>query len=226
MDSAPKGSMIRRGRTRRIAGLIAGLAVVAAVAGCGPVLAGSAAVVGDERITDPDLEYQVNQVTAALNLEPSEKANQIVLDRMIRGEIFDYMSQQANVEISDGALNTFISTTEKQVGGADKLAQQLLQSGVPGSEISNFARTFLQQQQLAAKLAPGKSPQVQGAALGAAAIKVSKELDVRVSPRFGSWNPEQLSVGPTPNDLSVPAPSANPNLQQLVPQQQQPPQQP
>ena len=113
------------------------------------------------------------------------------------------------IDVTDGEVTKFLNETAAQVGGQQALNAQLLQSGVPESEVFGFAQTFLTQKALAEKLAPGKSQQEQGVILGAAVIALSKELDTRVSPRFGTWAADRLSVGAPPNDLSEPLPTSN-----------------
>ena len=203
-----------RGR-RRVVVIAAVLAVGGLVAGCGPERAGAAAIVGDARITDMQLSDQVNVVTAALGIPTSAKANQVVLDRLIRAELYTALAAKLGIDITDGEVQKFINETEVQVGGRQALIDQLLQSGVPESEVFGFARTFLQQRAIAEKLAAGRSQEEQGAALGAAVTLLSKELDTQVSPRFGTWEPETLSVGAPPNDLSEPLPTAESGLLQV-----------
>lgn len=207
-------------KRRRILGVAAVLAVGGLVAGCGPELAGSAAVVGQDRVTDSQLSTQVDTVTSALGIPTSAKANQVVLDRLIRAELYDALAARLDVAISDGEVQKFLNDTIAQAGGQKALEDQLLQSGVPSTEIFGFARTFMQQKAIAEKIAAGKTQQEQGQVLGAAIIALSKELDTRVSPRFGTWNAEKLSVGEPPNDLSEPLPTESSDVMQMpVPQQ-------
>jgi hypothetical protein len=207
------GAVNRKPRTRRRAAVIGAMLITGGlIAGCGPELAGSAAVVGNDRVTDAQLADQVTVVTAALGIQSSAKANQVVLDRLIRAELYDELAARNGIEITDGEVTKFLNETAAQVGGQQALNDQLLQSGVPESEVFGFAHTFLVQKALAEKLAPGKSQQEQGVILGAAVIELSKELDTRVSPRFGTWDSERLSVGAPPNDLSEPLPTSNSSL--------------
>ncbi len=216
-DGSVRGPLRHR---RRMVVVAAALTVGGLIAGCGPELAGSAAVVGQDRVTDIQLSDQVNTVTSALGIPTSAKANQVVLDRLIREELYHVLAERVGVTVTDGEVQKFLDETVAQVGGQKALEDQLLQSGVPNTEIFNFARTFLQQRAIVAQIAPGKSEQEQGQVLGVAIIALSKELDTRVSPRFGTWDAARLSVGAPPNDLSEPLPTENSNLMQVpVPQQ-------
>ena len=204
------GAVNRKPRIRRRVAVIGAMLVTGGlIAGCGPELAGSAAVVGDDRVTDTQLADQVTVVTTALGIQSSAKANQVVLDRLIRAELYNELAARNGIDVTDGEVTKFLNETAAQVGGQQALNAQLLQSGVPESEVFGFAQTFLTQKALAEKLAPGKSQQEQGVILGAAVIALSKELDTRVSPRFGTWDSDRLSVGAPPNDLSEPLPTSN-----------------
>ncbi len=216
-DGSMRGKLRNR---RRIVVVAAVLSVGGLLAGCGPELAGSAAVVGQDRVTDTQLSDQVATVTAALGIQTSAKANQVVLDRLIRQELYNALATKIGVTVTDGEVQKFLDETVAQVGGQKALEDQLLQSGVPNTEIFSFARTFLQQRAIVAQIAPGKSEQEQGQVLGVAVIALSKELDTRVSPRFGTWDSARLSVGAPPNDLSEPLPTEGSGLMQVpVPQQ-------
>ncbi len=219
LDLVPRPSK----RAARVgAGLVAITALGLGASGCGADLAGSAAVVGQQRVTDEELTADVDAVTSALGIESSDQVNQIVLDRLIRSDLFDELAARNGVTITGGELDTFIADTAETVGGRAALDAQLLQSsGVAADAVESFARTFLLQQKIAEVLVPGGTPEQQGEALAAAVIALSEELDTRVSPRFGTWDPATLSVGPIPNDLSAPIISADdPALQQINPQQQ------
>ncbi len=217
------GSVSRQPRRRRgVIAVASMLAVGGLVAACGTELSGSAAVVGDTRITDSRLSDQVNTVTAALGIPASAKANQIVLDRLIRAQLYSELSSKLGITVTDGEVQQFINETETKVGGKQALVDQLLQAGVPESEVFGFARTFLEQRAIAEKIAAGKSQEEQGAALGEAAIMISTELDTQVSPRFGTWDAQNLSVGPPPNDLSEPFPMSDSSPMQMPGQGQDP----
>jgi len=213
--------------SKRVARTAAGLVAIAALglgaSGCGVELAGSAAVVGEQRVTDTQLTADVAAVTEALGIDPSGQVNQIVLDRLIRGDLFEELALRNDVTITQGELDSFIEETAVSVGGREQLDAQLLQSsGVPADAVESFARTFLLQQKVAEKLAPGAAQDQQGEALAGAVIALSDELDTRVSPRFGTWDPARLSVGPIPNDLSAPIVNPDdPALQQIAPPQPQ-----
>ena len=70
-----------------------------------------------------------------------------------------------------------------------------------------FAQTFLDSEGARGKACTGQIPAGAGCDSWAAVIALSKELDTRVSPRFGTGTPIDFPVGAPPNDLSEPLPT-------------------
>lgn len=205
-------------RQRRLAVAGSALVVAALVSGCGPTQAGSAAIVGDTRITDVELGDKATEIETALNLPPSARVNQVLLDQFISQAIYLELAERLAADVGDGEVEAFIADQAKLAGGYDKLKEQLLRQGILEDQIPVAAKIFLLRQVLAKKLANGKSPEEQNQIVAAAAIKLSNELNIRVSPRFGTWDPATLRVGPTPNTLSVPAPNSSNQMSELVQQ--------
>ena len=58
-------------------------------------------------------------------------------------------------------------------------------------------------QLLGQALAPQAGIEGQSDAVVAAIIETSLVVGTEVSPRFGTWEPTKLTIGPVPNDLSV-----------------------
>lgn len=183
--------------------------------GCGPVLAGSAAVIGDGRITDEALASQVSEVTSALGLEESGNISAAILNRLITQQIVMELAKKHNVSVSKEEVDSFVADQAQMAGGTERFEQALLGKGIPADQIAKAAEATLLVAKLGPVIAPGADPQEQEIATVAAAGNLARELDTRVSPRFGIWDPELLRVGPPPNDLSKPA--AKPDLDLLNP---------
>ncbi len=201
------GRGTRSVRAKRAALAIAGLVMIGAVAaGCGPDLAGSAATIGSDRITDEALTTQVDAVTTGLNIDESPKVSAAILQRMLTTQLVAQLAARNNVTVTQGEIDTFISAQVQQAGGQKQFETQVLQSGIAQSDIQNAVKTTLLVQKLGPVLAPGKSEQEQQTATAVAAVKLAQELNVSVSPRFGTWQAARLQVGPPPDDLSATPP--------------------
>ena len=68
-------------------------------------------------------------MTTALGIQSSAKANQVVLDRLIRAELYNELAARNGIDVTDGEVTKFLNETAAQVGGQQALNAQLLQSG-------------------------------------------------------------------------------------------------
>lgn len=206
-------SRLRKSLTAAIAAsLLLGLSA------CGGVdLAGSAATVGQERITDETVTDQVNYVVNALEIEHSNALNRITIQRLINNDLIDRLAAENGIVITNGDVDSFLQQQAVRAGDQNQLAQILLeQFGIPSTDVQSWARFNLQVLALQEKLAPGIDPQQQKTAVGIAAIKMADQVGVSVNPRFGTWDARKLAVSPPPNDLSESPPSGMKQNPQLV----------
>lgn len=193
---------------RRLA-LAAATAAVAvlALSGCGSSPAGAAATLGDTRISDATLTAQVQEVLEAKG-QPADSADaslvQQTLGRMITIELLDTLAAREGVEVTQGQIDEEYANYSAQVGGDDALQELFLQENVAPSQLESIIRLQIQAQLLGIALAPEGSAEEQGTAVFEAAALLSEELDTTIAPRFGTWDPATLSLGPTPEDLAAP----------------------
>lgn len=179
---------------------------VSLATGCGPNLAGSAAVIGDSRITDETLVSQSNALTAALEIPPSAKVNQFLLDRDLKQELVSRLAEKHGVDITPGQIAAFLDEQYQLGGGKEQTLAQLEQQGITADALDAVVLTQLQVVAIGQALLPNGTEEQQSKAVLAAAIELSDQLNVTVSPRFGQWDAEKLGVIPAPNDLSAPPP--------------------
>lgn len=193
---------------RRLA-LAAATAAVAvlALSACGNAPAGAAATLGDTRIADSALTAQVQEVLDAKG-QPADSADaslvQQTLGRMITVELLDVLAAREGVEVTQGQIDEEYANYSAQVGGEEALEELFLQENVAPSQLESIIRLQIQAQLLGLALAPEGSADEQGTAVFEAAALLSEELDTTIAPRFGTWDPATLSLGPTPEDLAAP----------------------
>ncbi len=180
------------------------VAVGVAIAGCGPALSGSAAVVGEERLTDSALSETTTQLTQKLGIPESAQVSQVVLSRWVVAELIDELAVRRGVEVTKGAVDQSISEETERAGGREALEQSALQAGVVPEMIPEVVRTTLLIDQLSKISVTGDDPTGQTGLL-VQVQQLSEELQPQVSPRFGTWDAEQLTVGALPDDLSTTA---------------------
>lgn len=208
------GKAIRSTGWRSRAGLTAALAVAGlALAACGgAVAAGSAAVLGDERIPTSELSGQLAEINTARGL-PADAANATatssILQRLVITNLVDQAAQRLGVSVSDGAVDAELLALEANAGGREALDDALIQSDIPPSQAVAQVRLSLLVREMGIVLNPDGDPQTQNTAVFEYVVALSEELDVTISPRFGTWEPSQLALGPLPDDLSTPAAQAD-----------------
>jgi hypothetical protein len=207
------------------------LAVVAfggciALAACGPVQLGSAAIVGGQRITTSTLTTQVANLNNAFQADggkaqlafPTSKMPQQVLAWMIRFRVRDRLASREHVTVTAGdvqrAINA-LSAQIKQSGGAT-LPVLAVENGLPPDLIfSGLGRYQAIQNALVARLDggnPNPSPaeqQALGQQFNHAQCLAAKSLAIRVNPQFGRLDYSTLAIVAGANTLSAPVPGAS-----------------
>lgn len=200
----------RTARRRAKAGVTVGLALAGLLlAACGgAVAAGSAAVLGDERIPTSEVSAQLTELNTARGL-PADAANAeattSIIQRLVVTNLVDQAADRLGVTVSDGAVDAELLALEANAGGREALDDALLQSNIPPSQAVAQIRLSLLVREMGLVLDPAGDAQTQNTAVFNYVVALSDELDVTISPRFGTWDSSQLSLGPVPDDLSTPA---------------------
>lgn len=172
--------------------------------GCGQqTLAGSAAVVGDARLTDTELGQTVTTLTEKLGIPASDQVSQAVLSRWMVAQMVDELAAQKGISVSKGEVDQTITDETEKSGGQEAFENGALQAGVLPEGIADAVRTSLLIDKLSQTTITGDDASGQ-TGLVTAVQALSDELDPQVSPRFGTWDAEQLTVGALPDDLSTP----------------------
>ena len=168
---------------------------------------GSAATIGDQQVSEAELATQVQQVLRAQG-KSADTVDQTlatqVLDRLVKGELVDLLAGQTGVTVTPGQVDAQLQLYDAQAGGRKEVERLFAESGVAPEQIPGIVELNLKAAALGAMLVPDADQQTQGDALVQALGVLSQALDTQVSPQYGTWNPQSLSVGEIPNDLSVP----------------------
>jgi len=137
--------------TRRLA-----VAVVAVLllAGCGdgPVRAGAAAVVGDERIEVERLREFVDRGLA----DPQAKEQfpdradyqRQVLNRMVRAQLLERAAEENGVSVTQGEVDEQLADFAEQSGGREQLELQAAANGIAPEDLPGFAREIVLETEL------------------------------------------------------------------------------
>lgn len=208
-------------RARSVAGVA--LLVVVALAGCGSVDtgAGEAAQVGSQRLTTETVLAQTTDVVGLAAAAGVPAANPSDINRaqvsaFVEQQLTAIVADELNVAVTNSDVDRFLAKVAEQNGVTRAVFenQVAVQPGswVTPSNLPTFARTFLQQQAIAQKLAPTGTTAQRNAALDSAISKASVTNSVTVSPRYGTWDAASARVIDPANDLSAPPRLTSPTI--------------
>ena len=207
-------------KRRVMVGIVVATAATLLVSACGATpSAGAAATVGDRTIANDVLASQVDAVQQAklgVSGQPDAALVADVLQRLVITDLVDVGAAKEGVVVTQGQVDQALSAAEQQLGGRGSLLKAFLDSNVPEGAIEDQIRLSVQVDELGKKLAPNGAAQDQQQAVFTYIVQLGKELGTQVSPRYGTWVDDQLQVGPTPTDLSLPQASPDP-LAGIVP---------
>ena len=192
---------------KRMPVIAAALAVSAVLHGsCGSGAPGAAAVVGPDRISERELADAVGEVLRAGG-RPENTANadltRTILDRMVKVALVDQAATRAGVVVTQGEIDRVMADYQQQAGGAAQFDGVLLGQGIAPSQADVAVKLNIQAQKLAEAIAPGADPQSAGMELVNALGQYSIMIGTEISPRYGTWDISNLSIGGQPSDLSI-----------------------
>ena len=189
---------------------IVGIGVIAAtfaLSGCGTQTAGAAAVVGDQRISEDTLNSEVQSVLSLQGLPATDSSNELItstLDQMITTILVNELANREKIEVTQGEIDDLRLQYIAQAGGAEAFEAQVSQQGIAIADVDSIIRVNIQVSKLGEVLSPNTEPDAKSGAVFLAISELSSEIGTEVSPRFGTWDPENLTVGPSSNSLSEP----------------------
>jgi hypothetical protein len=192
------------------------------------VKVGSAAIVGDQRITVSSLDTQVSDLrTAAKPYGPgfpltAAESSQAVLSWLIRFSIMDQAAASAGVSVTAADVQAGVANINLQAvsaasqEGLSSGREALLAAGISPGMQDDIGRYQAQLTAYAKKVNGGQVPSTQAqntavnSALTRAQCSAAKSLNIQVSPQFGRMDYAQYAVVAAPDILSKPAGTPSP----------------
>ncbi|WP_147341187.1 SurA N-terminal domain-containing protein [Actinomadura logoneensis] len=202
-------------------------AVLLSGCGGGPVRAGAAALVGDERITVADLdrtvrvwrpEFKADPQAGAVRGEPPEQQQQMGTDAASESDVRATLSTLVFLRIGDrAARDNGVEPTGGDVDQALAMMDQAptsnavsmtLAAGLPKDRVRDVARFNAIQILLMDRFGwdhTPNSPTARQAMLrfDQALADAAAKLKVRVNPRFGTFDPAKVTISPVVYRLSA-----------------------
>jgi hypothetical protein len=203
----PSGGTMLRRRTATL-GLITAALLAASplITSCGTAHAGAAALVGGQVITVAQLQAQVDAVRAAQNgtpqaaqlIEATSDLDRSMLGTMVSDEVLDRAVRDAGLTVTARDAQQLKDSAEQQAGGVGALSAELLQQyAVAPGAIDGFYRAQAEARAFAEHLRVDLSTPAGQQAVTGALSKTSQKLHVDVSPRYGTWNGQTLTLSTT-----------------------------
>jgi len=203
-------SLMNTKSTRQRLAVIAGIGLISAslgLSGCSSQTAGAAAVVGDQRISESELDTEVQDALTLQGLSSADSSNALItstLDQLITGILVDELADREKIKVTQGETDDLRLQYVAQAGGQEAFEASIGEQGISIDEVDSIIRVNLQVAKLGDVLSPQGDTDAKSAAVFVAISELSSELGTEVAPRFGTWDPENLSVGPVANSLSEP----------------------
>jgi hypothetical protein len=190
------------------------------------VQAGSAAIVGSQRITVSSLDTQVSNWKVAAkpygNSLPVTTANApaAVLSWLIRFEVMDQVAASNGISVTQAQSQAALSSLSAAAtqAGASSTSMLLIANGVSPQMFPQVGQWEAQQTAYGLKVNGGKQPTTQteadkiNSAVNTAQCSAAKSLTIQVSPQFGRFDYASATFGvvPAENTLSRPAGTPTP----------------
>jgi hypothetical protein len=210
------------------AGVLAGGVAVAA---CGTVHMGAAAIVGSQRISSSNLSAEVANLNAGyrqyhrqIQLQyPASQMPQQVLAWLIRFQVRDRLATREGIAVTPTEVQqalAAITASIKQSGNNATLPAVAVANGLPPDMVTDLAQYQAIETKLLNRLDGGRLPSGTAAqqalenSFNKSQCQAAKSLDIQVNPQFGELNYTDFSVVLTPTTLSkpqtsVPTPAAS-----------------
>lgn len=181
--------------------MVTGAASLLLLTACTPMKSGSAAIVGDQSLTEADVADISDEVVSVIADAEAQSAmapadlNQRIVSLWVDEALTNELAANEGVAVTEGDIDKFL----EQFDEAARL-KIVTDAGIAPSQLEGAAEAALLRDQLAAELAPGAAAEQQSAALADALVATADDLGVSVNPRFGVWNPTIPGVEPRATD--------------------------
>jgi hypothetical protein len=203
-----------------------------AVAACGTVKMGAAAIVGNQRVSAASLNAQVDNLNTAYRkykskVQPSYSQSEMpqrVLGWIVQFRVGDQVAARNNIHVTqrqaDKALSDAIDQITQGASGVPRDAVAVYLA-LPPDMLSDLGQWVAGQSALLTRLNGGKTTSILSSSVPAGVAsqfdksqcRAAKSLDVQINPQYGALDYSDFSVVSAPSGLSkaagAPAPVAS-----------------
>ncbi len=219
-------------RLVKVSALVAGAGLVVAGCSAGPVKMGSAAIVGDQRITIATLDTEVTNLSEAAKQYPGvvqlsqQQKTQETLTWLVRFQINEELARQAGITVTTAQAKLAlaqiyaVASSAAQAQGISNVSLNLIMTanGIPPNLSAELGRYQAINNQFVRQANGGRLPattaeqSVTTAKLQRAQCVAAKNLDIKINPQFGQMDYAQAQVIAAPSMVfrsAGPAPTAS-----------------
>ena len=223
------------GRLVKVSAAVLGAGLLVAGCSVGPVKMGSAAIVGNERITIATLDTEVNNLSQAakqyqgtVQLTAAQQTQQ-TLTWLVRFQINEELARQNGITVSTAEAQAALARiyaqakTQAEAQGISNPSLDLIlvANGIPPNLAPEVGRyqaindEFVKQANGGTVPATTAEQALTTAKLQHAQCEAAKSLDIKINPQFGQMDYSQYQVISAPSAVSrsagpTPAPSPSP----------------
>ena len=191
-----------------------------AVAACGTVHMGAAAIVGNQRVSSSNLSAEVSDLNAGyqkyrkqvqLQYSASQMPQQ-VLGWIVRFKVRDRLAQREGITVTQTDVQqalTSIETSIKQSGENAPLPAVAVANGLPPDMLTELGQYQAIETKLLDRLDGGKLPSASSAQtaledkFNKSQCLAAKSLNIQINPQFGELDYSDYAVVAAPSNLSA-----------------------
>ena len=181
-------------RRALVASLAGGVLVLS---GCSSVDSGQAAVSDTFRISQAKVDAQASEVATGMGEPPAVPPPGLasaITQRLVQHALVEAQADKVGVSLTAAEVEQGMKDLTDAQGGHDQLIQAALQAGIPESQLTSVVRTNLLLTRMSTAAGGTSDDQATSADVQQQIVDLSEALDVRVSPRYGTWDSATLSI--------------------------------
>jgi FKBP-type peptidyl-prolyl cis-trans isomerase (trigger factor) len=179
--------------------ILAVLTIASALLLTGCSQSNEAAMIGDFKISQTELQSSIDAVMAErakvdssqMQLESGEELNRGQLRFKILMHTFDEIAKELKLEVTSSQLGAKKASIIQSVGGEAELPKNLVNAAIAQQNFDTYVRAIVISEQISAALSQsGIADEEVSAKVGELLTAKAKSLGVKVNPRYGTWDNE------------------------------------
>jgi len=179
--------------------ILAVLTIASALLLTGCSQSNEAAMIGDFKISQTQLQSSIDAVMAErakvdssqMQLESGEELNRGQLRFKILMHTFDEIAKELKLEVTSSQLGAKKASIIQSVGGEAELPKNLVNAAIAQQNFDTYVRAIVISEQISAALSQsGIADEEVSAKVGELLTAKAKSLGVKVNPRYGTWDNE------------------------------------